>query len=185
MESKTIEFKQYTLTVYENGDVYRHKRTLIIPNGKRKTVMGKMMTSSNNGRGYLKLGFKIKGKAENEYVHKIVALAFHPNPLNMPCVNHIDGNKSNNSAANLEWCTHKENTAHAIETGLYDIKNEKSHFAKLNRTQVLEIVADKRSGPKIAADYGTTHKNVSNIKRGVSWSNITGIVYTRKKQQKN
>ena len=52
-------------------------------------------------------------------VNRLVASAFIANPNNLPYVNHIDGNKRNNKASNLEWCTAKDNTQHAYDTGLY------------------------------------------------------------------
>ena len=51
-------------------------------------------------------------------VHRIVAMAYIPNPHDYPQVNHIDGNRKNNSVGNLEWCTASENNYHAYRTGL-------------------------------------------------------------------
>lgn len=51
-------------------------------------------------------------------IHRVIAETFIPNPSNLPCVNHKDGNKLNNSVDNLEWCTHSENTLHSFQNGL-------------------------------------------------------------------
>ena len=78
----------------------------------------KAMLTSSNGIGYIKVGLTKNTKQLNMYVHRLVALAFIPNPRNKPEVNHIDGNKNNNRVTNLEWLTSRENTAHADKIGL-------------------------------------------------------------------
>lgn len=51
-------------------------------------------------------------------VHRLLAITFLPNPLNLPLVNHKDGCKDNPRLENLEWVTASQNTAHAYRTGL-------------------------------------------------------------------
>lgn len=65
---------------------------------------------------------RVSLKSKHYLVHRFVALAFIPNPNNYPHVNHIDGNKKNNAASNLEWCTHEMNMKHANENNLMNPK---------------------------------------------------------------
>ena len=59
------------------------------------------------------------GKSIGRLIHRLVAMAFIPNPLNLPEVNHIDGVKTNNAVTNLEWMTTADNKRHASKIGLY------------------------------------------------------------------
>ena len=70
-------------------------------------------------------------------VHRLVAEAFLPNKNNLSEVNHIDGNPLNNNVENLEWCTHKENITHAIETGLM-------HYYKPTKEELVELYINQR-----------------------------------------
>ena len=77
--------------------------------GRRKERILKHQIDRN---GYLRLNLCAGGKSRLLFVHRLVCQAFHENPDNNPCVNHIDENKTNNAARNLEWCTYEENNNH-------------------------------------------------------------------------
>lgn len=71
-----------------------------------------------NKFGYCQVGLHKDGKMKLLLVHRLVATAFIKNPNILPEVNHLDGNKENNTASNLEWCTRKRNRVHAYQIGL-------------------------------------------------------------------
>ena len=95
--------------VHPNGDIYR--LCDCPPYGWVKMTPHRWL---KNPASYLQVC--IDGKTES--VHRIVAKCFCPNPHGYNEVNHIDGNKLNNDASNLEWCSRVENVRHAYRTGL-------------------------------------------------------------------
>lgn len=108
-------------------------------------------------------------------VHRLVARYFIPNPINKPCVNHIDNDTQNNCMSNLEWVTHKENIAHTIKQG------RKVQFvgvacpqAKLTEETVRSIKNHKGilSYVKIAEKFNTNYSNVAHIMRGTRWGHL-------------
>ena len=87
-----------------------------------KTGEIKIMKLKKTRDGYLRVGLRKNGKQKWISIHRLVAEAFIPNPLNLPCVNHkIEGEegKKINTVENLEWCTYKYNTNYGtcIERG--------------------------------------------------------------------
>ena len=80
---------------------------------------GRILKQTLNNHGYPCVTIKyLDGHQKVVATHRLVALAFLPNPDNKPQINHIDGNKQNNNISNLEWCTASENLKHAFRTGL-------------------------------------------------------------------
>ena len=69
----------------------------------------KIMKATDNGHGYLIVSLREGGRRKNHYVHRLVAEAFIPNPDNLPVIDHIDHNRSNNVATNLQWITQGDN----------------------------------------------------------------------------
>jgi len=122
---KIIETTQGEYTIDENGVVrIEHDFVSLSPQGLHvKIKSGIINVSFNKHNGYNMVWIDRKRK----YIHRLVAEAFinNDNPENKIYVNHLDGNKTNNNVSNLEWCTPKENSQHAVKTGLFNFDSEK------------------------------------------------------------
>lgn len=92
-----------------------------------------------NKKGYLKLNIWQHGRRKGVFVHRLVAQAFIPNPDDLPQVNHIDGDKTNNNISNLEWCDDSYNLAHAHRLGLRTSAGGHNGNSKLRESDVLQI----------------------------------------------
>lgn len=96
-------------------------------------------------------------------VHRLVALAFIPNPDNLPEVNHKDENKENNCAANLEWCDHSYNNSY----GTKPIKNGISHSKKVEQYSMDGILLKTfNSQTEAARETNSTQGGISDCCRG-------------------
>ncbi|MGG2111786.1 NUMOD4 motif-containing HNH endonuclease [Lysinibacillus pakistanensis] len=143
---------------------------------------GKYINSSYiNKCGYKEVRLYVDGKQYTKLVHRLIAMAFIPNPFNLGTVNHIDGVKTNNDISNLEWCTQEDNNTHAWRTGLIpsSINNgENNRNAKLTLENIKEIREtyvpySKEFGAKqLAKRFGITSKTVGRIIRKELWKNI-------------
>lgn len=113
-------------------------------------------------------------------IHRVIALTFVPNPKGHKCVNHIDGDKGNNNASNLEWCSIRDNVRHAEENGLADhVKGEDHGMHKLTEKEVVAIREELDSIPEykgqlidIAKKYNVSNFCIFDIKHRRSWRHI-------------
>lgn len=117
--------------------------------------------------GYMFFAIIINGKMKSVSVHRTVAIAFIPNPLNLPEVNHKKGNKSDNRFFMLEWNTCADNIKHAWENGFCGNRLKKSDVKKI-RNEYKDLTAEEihKIYPKTSV---LAIKKVINRK---SWPNI-------------
>ena len=105
---------QYTIN--ENGDIKSVDRLVYsdsrYPNGRR--LQSQVIKPHKAKTGYYMISLCRDGKRSHFFLHRLLSIHFIENTHNKKCVNHIDGNRLNNSLDNLEWCTYLENNLHAI-----------------------------------------------------------------------
>lgn len=130
--------------------------------------------------GYKYVNLKQNGKSKRMSVHRAVAMAFIPNPNNLPQVNHIDEIRDHNSVSNLEWCSvlynqnygHRKQKASASSTGE---KNARSILTeeKVNEIRSSYIPGDKNfCKRKLAEKYGVSYVTITKIVTGQLWKHL-------------
>jgi hypothetical protein len=168
----------------EDGTVYRRKH--ISADGRtmsKELVPIKTRVHRKTGRVFFDLTFL--GIKKSVLLNRVIALAFLPNPLNLPQVNHIDGDKKHNylrqptaelrakwGEFQLEWSTGQDNERHAHRTGLKTGRGSQNSNAKLTPEDVLEIRASQESDSAIAERKGVSRSTVVNIRKKKTWTHL-------------
>ncbi len=149
------------------GRIRSLDRDIIRSDNRKSFRKGRILSPSISKKGYYQ--FRLNGITTK--VHRIIAITFILNPLNLPQVNHKDGNKLNNNDWNLEWCTNQENKNHAVLNNLiYRPIGEANIKSTLLNSQVINI--------KNLYNTGLPIKDISeklDIKIGI----IRNIIYGR------
>lgn len=112
----------------------------------------------DSGFGYKKCAFSVHGNTLQRYVHRLVAIAFIPNPENLPQVGHMDHDKENNFVENLYWTSQSQNTRDGVKAGRINAKKR----GKTNQFSPsdIELIAYKRvEGFGVAEDVACTRKS--------------------------
>ena len=142
-------------TIRNDGKIFSLKRSRYL----KGVVEDYRFVTLYNEKGYKKFR-----------VNRLVAIHFIPNPLNLPDVNHKDGNKLNNWDWNLEWTTPKGNTKHAIENGLrmgHKMPNYKSKdLNKAQRKIIISKFISGRSKQSLSNEYGVCILTIRRVIKG-------------------
>lgn len=162
---KYSKIKDGLYSIEEDGRVYSHyskryMKTSIDKDGYRTISL------RNNNNGYSHFG-----------IHRLLMIAFHPiENMEEMSVDHIDGNKMNNSLNNLQWVTVEENTKLAYLTGLANTKGENHGKAKITEKEALKIIALLKEGYKfsyIVQQVPSANKGIiSSIKNNRTWKHL-------------
>jgi hypothetical protein len=143
--------------------------------GRKITKKRARMSTFIAKKGHVRVNLYDNGRQMKFSIHRLVALAFIPNPDNKEFVNHKDGNKLNNHVSNLEWATRQENEDHAFATGLKSSTGSKNNAAKLDEDKVRQIRDLKKSGVSsraLAAKFNIDISNIDRIVKYDSWKHV-------------
>lgn len=164
-EWKTIEgFEQYEVSSLARVRSYKYSTEPALLSGTTTKV------------GYTAFMLRKRGnpKPFRKLRHRLVAMAFIPNPEGLSDVAHNDGNPQNDIPANLRWATHRDNQMDMRIHGTMQ-DGEKCVTRKLNQAQVMQIrqrVAAGEVQRRLAEEYGVTFQNISKIIAGNTWAVI-------------
>lgn len=155
-----------TMKEYFNYKVNDDGSVLGFKNNKLKPQLDKY--------GYHTVNLYIDRKMKTVKIHRLVAMCYIDNPENKPCVNHINGIKTDNRVENLEWCTVSENTKHSWNNKLSTSrKGETCNFSKLKELQVEEIRKLHNTGnftqQKLADIFEISRSQIGNIVNNKRW----------------
>ena len=163
-EWKDIKGYEGLYQVSDMGRVKSFGRTVVSKNGLKQYRKGRILKPRTNGYGYLRVDLCCgRGESKSFYVHRLVCEAFHENTENKPCVNHIDEDKTNNTASNLEWSTYKENNNH----GTHNARSAKARSKPVSQyTREGKLIKVWQSTNEAQRKLGFAKQNISAVARG-------------------
>ena len=119
-----------------------------------------------DNKGYFRVTLYKEGKPKTFLLHRLYAIAYLPTKDTSLSINHKDGNKLNNSLANLEWLTIGANTKHAYRLGLNSSKGSKNNNSKLSEESAAIIRESGKSNRELATMFSVHITTIQKIKKG-------------------
>ena len=156
---KSIKGYEGLYSITKSGKIWSHRNNRYIK------------CSPTKG-GYRKVSLCYKGGVTTKLVHRVVMESYKPTGNQDLDVNHIDGDKTNNSLSNLEWCSRSENIKHAFKLKLSCNKGVNHSQSKLTEQDIRYIRVSPRSNVELGKLYGVVHQTISNVRSGWSWRHV-------------
>ena len=150
------------------GRIRSLERIVECSDGRKRKIKDRTLKGSSYSGGYSGVTLHKDGCAKFVNIHRIVAEAFVPNPLEKEEVNHKDENPSNNHASNLEWVTHKENINYSTRTERARkaiVEAQGRAVRQLSRDG--ELVAEYESLSEACNATGTHVSNITKCAKGI------------------
>ena len=144
----------------------------ITADGRIFSEFGKVVRElrpSTDAKGYLGLTIcNGQGRRRKVRIHRLVAEAFIPNPLGLPCVRHLDGSPRNNRADNLAWGTYAENEADKICHGTWDTRRTGKLTADM-REKAMHLLRNGVPQKDVASHMGVSRPTITRLANGTTW----------------
>ncbi len=121
--------------------------------------------------GYARVSLHKYGRSTTHLVSRMVAMAFAPNDLGLPQAAHRNGNKKDNSVANLVWATQSDNEAHKVAHGTHR-RGGRHPLARLSADDVARIRSSQLPKKELAAAAGVSVAHINQIKAGRRWAHV-------------
>ena len=150
--------------------------------GKVRSLLSgspRILKTQTDSKGYQRLRVTLNREKMSFKIHREVAKAFIPNPKNLPQVNHKNGNKNDNSVANLEWVSNKENAQHAIKNGLW--KNVFDASKKENEKRRTPIIGYYKTNCSCGSKY---FESISQAEREIGSRHISAVLKGKRRHTK-
>ena len=164
---------------YEASSLGRIKSlsiTTVSETGRKYKRKERILKIGYGSTGYANVALLINGTQTTYKVHRLVAETFIPNKENKSTVNHLNGNKSDNSVANLKWASYKEQMNHAISEGLSNLKGESNNSSKLKTEEVIEIRELYSTGNytqvSLSEKFNVVPSTICSILKRKLWPNV-------------
>ena len=181
---KELEYGEFKFIVSDQGRVKRPARTIT----KTRTRLGKTQTfesfepekilapQSAGKRGYKEVSIMVDGRRNRFAIHRLVGKAFCEGYEEGLHIDHINGDKADNRACNLEWVTNEENVRRAWKNGAHaGLVGENHPVAILSQKQVIIIRRLLRQGVSagaLAALLDVSPETIRKIATGVAWKHV-------------